>query len=175
MILKYAYAYANPTGTFYVGYPDGVNTIAMSATFMSTIANQHGSVLVEVRRQIKDKLGTTKFELVNVTPQSITDRGLVSGEEIKDLYERVKFDVELQKAVDDYSKKVHEYLVELAAENFDYCKSVKEAMQKLVSLDIVVDAQIDPTDPTKINVHLKVPLSHVIINPGVFNGSHSRS
>lgn len=175
MIIKYAYAYADPKGTYYVGLREGVVTHGISAAAMSSIAAQEGGMLSWLRRTIVSQIGDSElFELVNVTPKKITDRGIVSAEEIKELYDLVKFDPELDKAMKSYATQVHEALEE--ARIADPCKTVRDYVQGLVHESIVVEAKINDKDPSMIDVQLKIPVSRVEISiKGVQDGSENRA
>lgn len=170
MIIKYAYAYANPTGTFYIGLRTGVVTYALSATVMATIARTEGGVLCELRRHIEKMIGDSElFEMVNVTPQRITDRGIYAAEEIKELYDLCKFDGNLDDALKSYAKQVHEVL-ESSVSNAD---RVLTALKGMIKADLILDAKIDENDPNVVFIKVKVP-PDFIITKGVIDGSQNR-
>ena len=173
MIIKYAYSYANPTGTFYVGTRDGVTQHKLTAQAMSSIAAQEGGVLSWLRRTLYSQIGSDElFELVNVTPQKITNRGIYTGEEVKELYELVKFDPNLDSALKSYAKQVHEAY----EESRDHVADVKMWIKGLVKADVIVDATVDEKDPHIVNVSLKIPLPYFEVTiKGVQDGSQDRS
>lgn len=173
MIIKYAYSYANPTGTFYMGLRTGVVTLQMSATVMSTIAQRDGGVLCELRRHIEGIIGNDElFELVNVTPTRVTERGIYAPEEIKEIYELCKFDGNLDDALKSYAKQVHEEL----EKSRDTVGEVKLWIRSLVKADVVVDCVVDDKDPNVMNVNLKIPLPYIEVTlKGVQDGSENRS
>lgn len=173
MIIKYAYAYANPTGTFFVGLRSGTVQHKLSAQAMSSLANNEGGVISWLRRTIiSEHVGNSElFELVNVTPKAITDRGFNTAEEIKAVYELVKFDAGLDDAMKSYAKQVHEVL-ESTRNPLD---EVKLWIRSLVKADIIVDATVDEKDPQVVNVQLKVPLPYFEVTiKGVQDGSQNR-
>lgn len=172
MIIKYAYAYANPNGTFYVGLRDGVVTFILNATEMSQIAAREGGVIGHVRRLIESKIGKDElFELCSVTSQKILDRGIYTAEEVKEIYETVKFDPNLDDAMKSYAKQVHEAFEE-ARNPLD---EIKAWIRTLVKEDVIVDAQVDEKDPGVVNVQLKIPLPYIQVTiKGVQDGSQNR-
>lgn len=158
MIIKYAYAYANPTGTFFVGLRTGTVQHKLSAQAMSSLANNEGGVISWLRRTITTEIGDSElFELVNVTPQKITDRGFNTAEEIKEVYELVKFDPNLDSALKSYAKQVHEAL----EDSRDPVEEVVLWIRNMVKADIIVGASIDEQDPSIVNVQLKIPLPYI--------------
>lgn len=172
MIIKYAYAYAEPKGTFFVGLREGTIQMSISATAMSAVAAQEGCVLGWVRREIVSKIGNDElFELVSVTPKKIIERGIYSAEELKELYELVKFDAELDKAMKSYATQVHTAL----EESRNHVEDVKKYLERLVSKDIIVDAVQDEKDPQIVHVQLKIPVSVIKISSEALNGSSDRT
>lgn len=172
MIIKYAYAYAAPTGTFFVGLRTGTVQHKISADAMSSIAANEGGVLSWLRRTIVSQIGNDElFELVSVTPKRILDKGLSSPEDIKEVYELVKFDPELDKAMKSYATQVHEALEEARPTVED----VKAYLARLVNKDIIVDASVDEKDPQMVNVRLKVPVSMIKLSQEALSGSSDRT
>lgn len=171
MILKYAYAYSNPNGTFYIGYKEGVVTHTLSANVLNSIAAREGTTLSHLRRLAAEKLGHDDFELLNVTPSRITERGIISGEEIKELYELVKFNEDLQVAVGQAI---------LANEakrkkSIDYVGHTREYLSRFLSKEIKIDVKVNGN---RIDVALEIPLKYIVIElelEGVKDGSNGRT
>jgi hypothetical protein len=173
MIIKYAYAYANPTGTYYVGLRDGVVTHQISAVAMAKLASEDGGALGFLRRWIVEKIGDHElFELCNVTPYKITERGIVAAEEITELRDVVKFDPNLETALKSFAKQVHEEFEKAR----NPLEEVRAHFQKLVREDIIVEAKVDEKNPQVVNVMLKIPMEYIEISlPGGTDGTNGRS
>lgn len=173
MIIKYAYAYANPTGTFFVGYRTGVVQHKLSAQAMSALASNEGGILSWLRRTITSDIGGDElFEMLDVTPKQIKERGLYTGEEIKELYKLVEFDHTVDGVMKSYAKQVHEAL-EDARNPID---EIKVWIRSLVKQDVIVDASVDEKDPQVVNVQLRIPLPYIQVTiKGVQDGSQNRT
>lgn len=174
MMIKYAYSYSEPNGTYYIGLRTGVVTYKLSASVMSGIASQEGGMEAHLRRHIVTLIDNDElFELLNVTPRKITERGIIAPEEIKELYDAVKFDPKMDQAMKSYAKQVHDVAEESRVGSVD---EVVTYIKSLVNADIVVGAKVDEKNPQIVNVELKIPMNFIEVNlKGVNLGSQNRA
>lgn len=180
MILKYTYAYSEPKGTFYVGLKEGVTTHSITATAMSAIAAQEGGILSWLRRTVISTggLSDTPFELVDVTPQRIKDRGMQSAEDIKEMYDLAKYDESINAAAALVAKAIKEDFAEQIKASIEpvTVASMKKYISKFFKPDFNVQVEVNKEDPSKIDVSFTVPIISIEFKlEGVKDGSQNRT
>jgi hypothetical protein len=183
MILKYTYSYSGTKGTFHVGLKEGVVTHSLSAHAMSQIAAQEGGLLSWLRRTlISEHLGQQHFELVNVTPEKIKERGVMSPDDAKELYDLARYDEEVNKAASLVAEAIRQDFLDSIKNSVEPMtvasmkKYVEKYVEKFFKPDFNVQVQVNKEDPSKIDVSFTVPIISIEFElGGMADGSQNRT